>query len=179
MKTNRTKPTNCKIDPILYNFYLRLRDKMGAEIVHRRRRKSTTCIEIVFDSKFESLQGRQNSLKEAEQCGFWVVCRAQTKRNHGSWHGRAVFQLFLTPVHPKKRNEARYQAAQQQAAEVSFEPILFVRHHASRSLIVLMPMSYIDRHEPRSDSAPPRRGRGAGRGRIGASVAEGLHALSE
>ena len=131
MKTKRTKPTNCKIDPILYNFYLRLKDTLGAEIVHSRRRKSATCIEIIFHNDlYQYVKGRLNTLPEAESWGFWVMCRPQTKRNHGSWHGRAVFQLFLTPVHPKKRNEARYQAAQT-SEEVTFEPILarpYVHH---------------------------------------------------
>ena len=124
MKTKRTKPTTCKIDSILYNFYLRLKDTLGAEIVHRRRRKSATCIEIIFHNDlYQYVKGRLNTLPEAESWGFWVMCRPQTRRNHGSWHGRAVFQLFLTPVHPKKRNEARYQAAQT-SEEVTFEPIL-------------------------------------------------------
>ena len=132
MKPNRKKATNCKIDPILYNFYLRLKDTLGAEIVHRRRRKSATCIEIIFHNDlYQLIKGRLNTLPEAEKWGFWVICRPQTKRGHGSWHGRAVYQLFLTPVHPKKRHEAHLQA--QQAEEVTFEPIIvpnFLKNHS-------------------------------------------------
>ena len=126
MKMRRKKATNCKINPILYDFYLRLKDTLGAEMVHRRRRKSATCIEIVFyNDLYRYLKGRLNTLKEAEKWGFWVICRAQTKRGHGVWHGRAVYQLFLTPVHPKKRRESLYLA--QQAEEVTFEPVIPVK----------------------------------------------------
>ena len=120
MKTKRKKANNCHIDTTLYNFYLRLKDTMGAEIVHRRRRKSTTCIEIIFYNElYKYLNGRLNTLKEAEKWGYWVICRRQTKRGHETWHGKAVFQLFLTPVHPKKRREM----AHKQEVEISFEPI--------------------------------------------------------
>ena len=114
---------NNNINPVLYAFYLGLKDQLGAKMVHRRHRKSTTCIEIVFHNELiKSVIGRLNTLKEAEQCGYWIMCRLQTKRAHKSYHNRTVFQLFLTPVHPRKRNEARHLAAQT-AVDVSFEPI--------------------------------------------------------
>lgn len=114
---------NNNIDPVLYNFYLSLKKELGAKMVHRRRRKSTTCIEIVFNNDLiKSVSGHLNTLKEAEKCGYWVICRRQTKRGHKSYRGKTVFQLFLTPVHPKKRNEARYLAAKT-ALDVTFEPI--------------------------------------------------------
>ncbi len=124
-------PRNSHIDPALYNIFLRLKDTLGAKIVHRRRRSSSTCIEIIFcNALTKYLVGRINTLPEAEKCGFWIMCRPQTKRGHDFYHGWMVFQLFLTPVHPKKRREQQpqtisndIQQSQTIAADVSFEPI--------------------------------------------------------
>ena len=109
MKQNtKHKANHCHIDPVLYRFYLRLKDRCGLTMVHRRRRKSATCIEVVINiSAFASISGRLNTLKEAEACGYWVVIRRQAKGKHATWRGKAVFQLFLTPVHPKKRHAAQ------------------------------------------------------------------------
>ena len=65
---------NCKIHPILYQFYLRLKDTLGAEIVHRRKRTSRMAIEVIFytDTSFV-VTGRLNTLPEAEKWGFWVI----------------------------------------------------------------------------------------------------------
>ena len=120
---------NNNINPILYAFYRKMRQAVGARIVHRRSRKSKNCIEIILTNNLlESVTCRLNTLKEAEACGYWVICRRQNKRGHSVWRGKAVFQLFLSPVHPKKQAEARKAieiAAQQQnlAQQVSFEPI--------------------------------------------------------
>ena len=131
-KTMKQKnPRNSHIDPALYNIFLRLKDALGAKIVHRRRRSSSTCIEIIFcNALTKYLVGRINTLPEAEKCGYWIVCRPQTKRGHDFYHGWMVFQLFLTPVHPKKRREQQpqtisndIQQSQIIAADVSFEPI--------------------------------------------------------
>ena len=99
---------NNNIHPILYKFFLILRNKLGAEIVHRRKRRSNMCIEIIFLSDLiqQPPLGRLNTLREAEECGYWVICRPQTKRGHTTYKGNKVFQLFLTPVHPKKRRES-------------------------------------------------------------------------
>jgi len=114
---------NSKINPVLYKIYLRLRRTLGAEIVHRRRRSSSTCLEIIFRNDFfEYLNTRINTLKEAEACGYWVMCRPQSKRGKEVWHGKRVYQLFLSPVHPKKRNEAKFLAVPT-VEEVSFVPI--------------------------------------------------------
>ena len=97
---------NSKINPALYKMYLRLHDTLGAEMVHRRRRASSNCIEVIFhDTLAKYLHGRLNTLKEAESCGYWVICRLQNKRGHKTYHGKNVYQLFLSPVHPKKRRE--------------------------------------------------------------------------
>ena len=97
---------NCKIDPVLYDFFLTLKQTLGAEIVHRRKRISQTCIEIIFNNDLlPAPSERLNSLRDAERCGFWIICRKQTKHGHTIYKGRRVFQLFLSPVHPKKRRE--------------------------------------------------------------------------
>ena len=94
---------NCKIHPILYKYYLILHQKLGAQIVHRCKRNSPMSIEIVFGTYVPLIPtGRLNSLREAEACGFWVICRQQTKGKHAFYKGRQVYQLFLSPVHPKK-----------------------------------------------------------------------------
>ena len=95
---------NNKIHPVLYDFYLIIHQTLGAQIVHRRKRHSPMCIEIIFDTPIPIIPtGRLNSLREAEACGFWVICRQQTKGKHAFYKGHQVYQLFLSPVHPKKR----------------------------------------------------------------------------
>lgn len=97
---------NNNIHPVLYAFFLHLKKLFGAEIVHRRKRHSDTCIEIIFNVNLLQVPtGHLNSLPEAEQCGYWIICRRQTKRGHTIYKGHPVFQLFLSPVHPKKRRE--------------------------------------------------------------------------
>jgi len=97
---------NCKIHPVLYHFYLDLKGQLGAEMVHRRKRPSRMAIEVIFycDSMMVVV-GRLNTLPDAEKCGFWVICRPQTNPKHMFYKGHRVFQLFLSPVHPKKRSE--------------------------------------------------------------------------
>ena len=106
---------NNNINPHLYDIYLHLRDTLNAKMVHRRKRKTANSIEIVFlCDAINALSGRINTLKEAEACGFWIVCRRQTGKKHAFYHGLPVFQLFLTPVHPKKALENKIQAANKQ-----------------------------------------------------------------
>jgi len=94
---------NCKIHPVLYKFYLILHQKLGAQIVHRRKRSSPMRMEIIFGTNVLLIPtGRLNSLREAEACGFWVICRPQAKGKHAFYKGHPVYQLFLSPVHPKK-----------------------------------------------------------------------------
>ncbi|MBR6017377.1 MAG: hypothetical protein IK073_01995 [Paludibacteraceae bacterium] len=96
---------HCKIHPVLYRFFLRLRERLGAKMVHRRKRDTSMSIEITFSCKLFDTPpvGRLNTLPEAEECGFWIMCRPQTSRKRMFYRGRRVYQLFLTPVHPKKR----------------------------------------------------------------------------
>lgn len=99
---------NCKIHPLLYHYYVQLHETLSVEMVHRRKRENTMCIEIIFGcEEFMVVTGRLNSLPEAEKCGYWVICRPQTKRGHTLYKGHRVFQLFLSPVHPKKRRETQ------------------------------------------------------------------------
>ena len=124
---------NNNINPILYNTYLNLKDTLNAQIIHRRKRKTANSIEIVFlCDAINALSGHINTLKEAEACGFWIVCRRQTGKKHAFYHGLPVFQLFLTPVHPKKALENKIQAAQQ-AEEVTFEPIPKHQHQRTKA----------------------------------------------
>lgn len=126
--TKKINQRNNHIALELYSFYLHLKKELGARIVHRRRRASNTCIEIVFSTTLiKQLTGRLNTLTEAEACGYWIMCRRQTKRGHSIYRNQAVYQLFLTPVHPKKRNEAKHLAAQT-SQDVSFEPIVAMKN---------------------------------------------------
>ena len=95
---------NCKIHPVLYKYYLSYYKLMGARLVHSRKRSSEMCIEVIFlrDDKF-IVTGQLNSLKEAEECGFLVICRPQNSRKHMFYKGHRVYQIYLSPVHPKKR----------------------------------------------------------------------------
>ena len=112
-KISAKRALNCKIHPVLYKFYLRLHDTMGAEIVHRRKRASNMCIEIIFCSERLAcfISGKINTLPEAEECGFRIICRPQMKKGHTVYKGHRVYQLFLTPVHPKKRRAVQPQIA--------------------------------------------------------------------
>lgn len=97
---------NCKIHPVLYNFYLRLQDTLGAEMVHRRKRISPMSIEVIYYcDEFTVPTGRLNTLPEAEKWGFWIICRPQTKKRYMFHKGHRVYQLYLSPVHPKKKRE--------------------------------------------------------------------------
>ena len=97
---------NCKIHPVLYHFFLRLKDTLDAELVHRRKRKSTMSVEVIYHTEEKYIMtGRLNSLPEAEECGFWVINRRQNKKGHLFYKEHRVYQLYLSPVHPKKRRE--------------------------------------------------------------------------
>ena len=100
---------NTKIHPVLYHLYLRLKDTLAAEIVHRRKRTSNMSIEVIFycDQKLIKT-GRMNTLPEAERWGFWIICRPQTKINYMFYKEHRVYQLYLSPVHPKKRREMQH-----------------------------------------------------------------------
>ena len=99
------KAGNCNIHPVLYSFYLLLHKNMGAQMVHRRKRKSSTCIEIIFPAGtgIDFIDGHLHTYKEAEKWGFFIICRPQNSPKHAFYHGHRVFLLYLTPVHPKKR----------------------------------------------------------------------------
>ncbi len=95
---------NCKIHPLLYKAFLSLKETMGAQIVHRRKRKSNICIEITFlNDLLTCYKGSVNSLPEAEACGFWILCKPQSSKKHRYHKGYLIHLLYLSPVHPKKR----------------------------------------------------------------------------
>jgi hypothetical protein len=97
---------NCKIHPVLYHFYLQLKDVLGAEMVHRRKRTSRMAIEVIFYTDDMLIITRHiNTLPEAEKSGFWIICRPQTTLKRMFYKNHRVYQLFLSPVHPKKRRE--------------------------------------------------------------------------
>ena len=97
---------NCKIHPVLYHFYLQLKDVLGAEMVHRRKRTSRMAIEVIFYTDDMLVITRHiNTLPEAEKSGFWIICRPQTNLKRMFYKNHRVYQLFLSPVHPKKRRE--------------------------------------------------------------------------
>lgn len=99
---------NCKIHPILYNYYLCLKKTLGAEIVHRRKRTSSTSIEVIFHcDELVVPTGRLNTLPEAERWGYWIICRLQTKKGKTVYKDHPVYQLYLSPVHPKKKYAIR------------------------------------------------------------------------
>ena len=105
-KISNYKALNCKIHPVLYNVFCSLKDLLGAELVHRRKRKSNMCIEIIFRNElFDVIQNHINSLPDAEKSGFWVICKPQTNNKHMFYKGHRVFLLYLSPVHPKKRRQ--------------------------------------------------------------------------
>ena len=108
LKIRTKKALNCKIHPVLYNFFLKLKRTLGAEMVHRRKRTSNTCIEIIFNNElFTFTSGHLHSMPEAEKWGFFVLCRPQTNPKHMYYKGHRVFLLYLSPVHPKKRRETQ------------------------------------------------------------------------
>lgn len=112
---------NLKTDKILYDWICHLRQSIGICLVPRRGRRKTNYVEfIITATPINAITGRLNTLREAEECGFWVVARAQ-KGKRATYHNQQVFQLFLTPVHPKKRREAMLRTT---APEVDFVPIV-------------------------------------------------------
>ena len=58
-------------------------------------------------------------LPDAEKSGYWLMVRPRIGKK-GLYHGYQVYQLFLTPVHPKKRNEAKHILP---AVDASFLPV--------------------------------------------------------
>ena len=111
---------NLKIDKTLYQWIRILRNKYQIQLVPRRGKRRANYVEFIIHSKLvKYISGRQNMLPDAEKSGFWVMIRPRTGKNR-YYHDHQVYQLFLTPVHPKKRNEAKHLVP---AVDVSFEPI--------------------------------------------------------
>ena len=115
---------NLKLNPVLYKNLCSLRRTFGFRIVPTRgkRRPNANSVDVIITSPLiESLSGRLNSLKEAEACGYWIICRARRGKRR-TYKQHQIFQIFLSPVHPKKRLIQRFAAAQT-PVEVTFCPV--------------------------------------------------------
>lgn len=88
----------------------------------RRHRSAANGMYVEFISRSPLMQfvkGHQNTLKEAEACGYWVMVRKQLSAKKRFYKNHQVYQLFLTPVHPKKKFVDKVLAA----AAMDFSPI--------------------------------------------------------
>jgi len=99
-----------------------LRRHYDIELVRRHRTaRSGTYVEFIYKSNLvNDLTGRQNMLKDAEACGYWVMIRKQPSAKKGFYKGHQVYQLFLTPVHPKKKYVDKVMAA----VAMNFTPVM-------------------------------------------------------
>ena len=94
-----------KRNEILDEWVKAFREHFNIELVRRHRGSANgKYVEFISHSPLmKSVTGRQNMLKEAEACGYWVMVRKQTSPKRRYYKGHQVFQMFLTPVHPKKK----------------------------------------------------------------------------
>ena len=95
---------NCKMNPILYKWVCILRKQVGIQLVPRREKRRPDVVDLIFTNDFiADLSGHLNSYKDAEQCGYFVILKRLRSAKRGIYHDRRVYQLFLSPVHPKNR----------------------------------------------------------------------------
>lgn len=94
-----------KRNEILDEWVKVFRENFDVELVRRHRNAANGMyVEFISHSPLVKwVSGRQNMLKEAEACGYWVMVRKQTSPKRRYYKGHQVFQMFLTPVHPKKK----------------------------------------------------------------------------
>ena len=110
-----------KRNEILDEWVKVFRENFDIELV-RRHRGSANGMYVEFISRSPLIQwvsGRQNMLKDAEACGYWVMVRLQKSPKRQYYKGRQVFQMFLTPVHPKKKFEDKILAT----VALAFSPL--------------------------------------------------------
>ncbi len=102
-----------KRNEILDHWVKIFRGYYDIELVRRHRgAKNGMYVEFISHSPFvDMISGRQNMLKEAEACGYWVMVRKQTSPKRRYYKDHQVFQMFLTPVHPKKKYVDKVMAA--------------------------------------------------------------------
>ena len=102
-----------KKNKILQEWIKILKENFQIEIIRRHRNATNgKYIEFISHSPLVKwVSGRQNMLKEAESCGYWVMIRKQTSPKKSYYKNHEVYQLFLTPVHPKKKFENKILAA--------------------------------------------------------------------
>ena len=111
---------NLKMDPFLRNCIYAMRKYVGITVLPRRHPRSPNCVEVILSNEaITYLSGRLISLPEAEKHGYWLMIRPLTRGRKRFYHGHPVFQLFLTPVHPKKKHAIRPLVE----AAALFEPI--------------------------------------------------------
>lgn len=94
-----------KRNEILDHWVNVFRKNFNIELV-RRHRDASNGMYVEFISRsplIEWVSGRQNMLKEAEACGYWVMVRRQPSLKKRYYKDHQVYQMFLTPVHPKKK----------------------------------------------------------------------------
>ena len=94
-----------KRNEILDEWVKVFRSHFDIELV-RRHRNAANGMYVEFISRSPLIQwvsGRQNMLKEAEACGYWVMVRKQTSPKRRYYKEHQVYQMFLTPVHHKKK----------------------------------------------------------------------------
>lgn len=94
-----------KRNKILDEWITKLKENYEIELV-RRHRAAANGMYVEFISRsplIQYIRGRQNTLKKAEACGYWVMIRKQPSAKKRFYKNHQVYQLFLTPVHPKKK----------------------------------------------------------------------------
>lgn len=110
------------------------REHFDIELVRRHRGSANgKYVEFIFHSPLiEKVTGRQNTLKEAEACGYWAMVRKQTSPKRQYYKGHQVFQMFLTPVHPKKKYVDKVLAA----VALEFTPVVQRKRKMARNDIL-------------------------------------------
>lgn len=97
---------NCKMNPILYKWVCILREEIGIQLVPRREKRRPDVVDLILTHDFiYDISGHLNTYQDAEQCGYFVIIKKLRSAKRGTYHGKRVYQLFLSPIHPKKRRE--------------------------------------------------------------------------
>ena len=111
-----------KRNAILNEWVKIFRNYFEIELVRRLRSSANgKYVEFISNSRLITMvKGRQNTLKEAEACGYWVMVRKQPSKKKQFFKNHQVYQLFLTPVHQKKKYVDKVLAA----AALDFTPVV-------------------------------------------------------
>ena len=111
-----------KRNEILDKWVKIFRNYFEIELVRRHRSAANGMyVEFISNSRLiEMVSGRQNTLKEAEACGYWVIIRKQLSKKKRYYKKHQVYQLYLSPVHQKKKYVDKVLAA----AALDFTPVV-------------------------------------------------------